>query len=254
MAPWSKRSRPSNGEFLTLDDVQKHPVISDDVHLCSTAVISLENTISGLVHPLPELKSISKWSWEKGLKVHIDGARLWEAVATGAGSLKDFASCCDSLSLDFSKGLGAPMGAMVLGSAKFVARARRIRKSMGGGMRQAGVLSAAANVAIEETFGSGVWGRNTGGKLREVHSTARRVAEMWIKRGGRLTRRTETNIVWLDLKHSGVSKGDFNEIGDKYGVKLDGKRLVLHYQISEEALLRLTFVFDEIALKRDELL
>ncbi|CZR53512.1 related to threonine aldolase [Phialocephala subalpina] len=249
-----QRVKPSNREFLTLEDVQKHAVLSDDVHLCPTTVVSLENTISGLVHPLPELSRISEWACERGLKVHIDGARLWEAVATGKGSLKGFAACCDSLSLDFSKGLGAPMGAMVLGSAEFIARAKRIRKSMGGGMRQAGVLSAAANAAVDETFGPGFWGRNAGGKLREAHSMARKVADMWVKRGGRLIRRTETNIVWIDLKGSGISKVDFNEIGEKYGIKLDGKRLVLHYQISKEALLRLTFVFDEVALMRDGLL
>lgn len=249
-----QKVKPRNREFLALEDVQKHAVLSDDVQLCLTTVISLENTIARLVHPLPELRRISEWSQERGLKVHMDGARLWEAIATGAGSLRDLAGCCDSLSIDFSKGLGAPMGAMILGNAEFIARARRIRKSMGGGMRQAGVLSAATNAAIDETFGWGSWGSNTGGKLREVHSTARRVADMWEKRGGRLVRRTETNIVWLDLKHSGISKVDFNEIGMKYGVKLDGKRLVLHYQVSEEALLRLTFVFDEIALKRDGLL
>lgn len=249
-----QKIKPSNREFLTLEDVKRHTVLSNDVHLCPTTVISLENTIVGLIHPLPELRRISEWSREKGLKIHIDGARLWEAVAAGAGGLRDFASCCDSLSLDFSKGLGAPMGAMVLGSTEFVARAKRIRKSMGGGMRQAGVLSAGANAAVDETFGSGVCGRNTGGKLREVHSMARSAADMWVKRGGRLVRRTETSIVWLDLKHSGISKAEFNEIGMKYGVKLDGKRLVFHYQISEEALLRLTFVFDEAALKRDGLL
>lgn len=242
---------PSNREFLTLEDIQKHGVLSDDVHLCPTEVISLENTIAGLVHPLPELRRISKWSRHNGLKLHLDGARLWEAVATGAGSLKDFAECFDSVSIDFSKGLGAPMGAMVLGNAEFIARARRIRKAMGGGMRQAGVLAAAANCAVDETFGSGVWGSDTGGRLREAHSKARKVARMWVQRGGRLSTRTETNIVWIDLKHIGISTPDFDRIGEKYGIKTSGKRLVLHYQISEAALDRLAAVFDEVLIKRD---
>lgn len=241
---------PSNREFLTLEDIQKGAVLSDDVHHCPTSVISLENTIAGLVHPLSELKRISHWSRDNGLKLHLDGARLWEAVATGAGSLKDFGSCCDSVSIDFSKGLGAPMGAMILGNAKFIARARRIRKAMGGGMRQAGVLSAAANCAIDETFGPGVWGRNIGGKLREAHCMARRVASMWIRRGGRLSRRTETNIVWVDLEGPGVSVAEFDRAGDKHDIKLSGKRLVLHYQINEEALNRLGLVFDDV-LRRE---
>lgn len=245
--------KPRNGEFLTLEDIQRKAIITDDVHLCPTRVISLENTIAGIIHPLQELRKISRWSQGHELKLHVDGARLWEAVATGAGSLRDFGSCSDSLSLDFCKGLGAPMGAMLLGNADFIARARRIRKAMGGGMRQAGVLSAAASAAVDETFGAGVWGRKTGNRLREAHSMASRVASMWIQRGGRLSTRTETNVVWIDLRDVGVDTVEFNRIGEKHGVKLSGKRLVLHYQISEEALQRLNNVFAEIiSLKKTE--
>jgi threonine aldolase len=75
-----------------------------------TTIISLESTISGFVHPLPELQKIKNWAGRNELKVHIDGARLWEAVATGAGSSRDFAQCADSVSLDFSKGLGCADG------------------------------------------------------------------------------------------------------------------------------------------------
>ncbi|KAE9363751.1 l-allo-threonine aldolase [Stipitochalara longipes BDJ] len=241
---------PSNGEFLTLEDIQRKAVLSNDVHKCPTTVISLENTISGIVHPLSELQRISNWAHKNELKVHIDGARLWEAVATGAGSLRDFAQCADSISLDFSKGLGAPMGAIVVGSGKFVDRARRIRKSIGGGMRQAGVLSSAARAAVDETFGPGVWGLNLGGKLRGVHDTARKVAEMWVRRGGRLRRRTETNLVWVELGYAGISDEDFAGIGRSFGVKLDGSRIVLHHQISEEALRRLGLVFDTVLSTR----
>ncbi|KAE8442470.1 hypothetical protein EG329_003313 [Mollisiaceae sp. DMI_Dod_QoI] len=241
---------PSNREFLTLEDIQKNAVLSDDVHRCPTAIVSLENTIAGLVHPLPELRRISQWSHNNKLKLHLDGARLWEAVATGAGSLKNFASCFDSVAIDFSKGLGAPMGAMILGNAGFVARARRIRKGLGGGMRQAGVLSAAASSAVDETFGIGARDRDAGRKLRDVHSIAREVAEMWMGRGGRLSQRPETNIVWVDLKHIGVSKDKFNKIGERHGVKLSGRRLVLHYQISEEALQKLAAVFDDVIKER----
>lgn len=238
--------KPRNGEFLTLEDIQMKVVISDDVHFAPTAVISLENTIAGLVHPLQELRRISGWSRSNGLKLHVDGARLWEAVATGAGSMREFGACSDSLSIDFCKGLGAPMGAMLLGNADFIAKARRIRKAMGGGMRQAGVLSAAASAAVDETFGADVWGKKSGKSLREAHSMARRVASMWLERGGLLSTRTETNLVWIDLKDIGIDTVEFNRIGEKHGVKLSGKRLVFHYQISEEALNRLGNVFDEV--------
>lgn len=243
---------PSNGEWLTLEDIKRKVVQSDDVHHCPTTAISLENTISGLVHPLAEVQRISSWARKNNIKLHLDGARLWEAVAAGGGSLKDYAQCFDSVSLDFSKGLGASMGAMIVGDQKYVTRARRIRKSVGGGMRQAGVLSGPAWSAVDETFGSGVWGRNVGGKLRGVHGTAREVAEMWIKRGGRLRRRVETNIVYVDLEEAGISDEDFRDLGRKFGIKLDGCRIVLHYQISDEALRRMGMVFNE-AFSKDRM-
>jgi threonine aldolase len=240
---------PSNGEWLTLDDLKAKAVISDDVHVCPTAVISLENTISGLVHPLAETQKISAWARENNIKLHLDGARLWEAVAASGGSLKEYAQCFDSVSLDFSKGLGAPMGAVIVGNHDFVARARRVRKSVGGGMRQAGVLSAAARSAVDETFGPGVWGRNVGGKLREVHDTARKVADMWTQKGGKLRRRVETNIVYVDLNNAGISDDCFRQIGKDVGINIDGCRIVLHYQISEEALRRLDSVFEMVLIK-----
>ena len=220
---------PRNGEFLTLEDIKAKIILTDDVHKSPTTVISLENTISGLVHPLSENRRIATWARQKGLKLHLDGARLWEAVATGAGSVRDYGECFDSVSVDFSKGLGAPMGAMILGNKQFITRARRIRKGMGGGMRQSGVLSAAAWAALDNLH-----------KLPEVHRLATIVADMWTSRGGRLRRRAETNLVWIDLKDDEV----FRQTGTRYGIKVDGCRIVLHHQISGEAIRRLGQVFD----------
>ncbi|KAI8262737.1 u4 u6 small nuclear ribonucleoprotein prp4 [Colletotrichum sp. SAR11_239] len=158
--------RPLNGLYLTLEDVKKHAVLTDDVHKCPTQVVSIENTISGVVIPLAELQRIKAWASTHGVAVHMDGARLWEAVSAGAGALDDFGKCCDVLTLDFSKNLGAPMGAMVLGSSELIRRLKRIRKSIGGGMRQAGVLAAAARQAVVENFGLG--NRDTKGVLRDT--------------------------------------------------------------------------------------
>lgn len=234
---------PGNGEYLTLDDIRRKAVISDDVHKCPTRVISLENTIAGLIYPLVELQRVSDWAPKHGIKMHLDGARLWEAVAGGGGSLEAYAQCFDSVSLDFSKGLGAPMGAMIVGNDKFVAQARRIRKSIGGGMRQAGVLSSAARAGVDETF-FGDGGDLPGEMLRIVHRRAKLVAESWVARGGNLLRRTETNLVWVDLKSLNISEEHFSEMGRRCGVKLDGCRIVLHYQISDEGIGRLERVFD----------
>ncbi|KAH7370944.1 pyridoxal phosphate-dependent transferase [Rhexocercosporidium sp. MPI-PUGE-AT-0058] len=216
--------RPTNGEYLTLEDITERAILSDDVHKCPTTVISLENTISGLIHPLAETKRIHSWANQNGLKLHLDGARVWEAIAAGAGTLRNYGECFDSLSVDFSKGLGAPMGAMILGNQKFITRARRIRKGMGGGMRQSGVLSAAAWVALDNID-----------NLPDVHRLAKTVADMWVRKGGRLRRRTETNLVWIDLKDEEA----FRSLGRKYGIQVDGCRIVLHYQISPDSIRRL---------------
>ncbi|OHW92339.1 beta-eliminating lyase [Colletotrichum incanum] len=236
--------RPKNGLYLTLDDVKKHAVITDDVHKCPTRAISIENTCSGVIIPLEELQRIKEWASVYGIAIHMDGARLWEAVSTGAGSLEDFGRCCDVLTVDFSKNLGAPMGAMVLGSSELIKRLRRLRKSIGGGMRQAGVLVAAARQAVVENFGLGP--RDSRGVLDISRTMAKEVGRMWTRRGGLVLKPIETNMVWLDLRSCGVEISEWNEIGRQYGVKLDGKRVVLHHQISELAMKRLGAVMDEV--------
>ncbi|KAI1140947.1 pyridoxal phosphate-dependent transferase [Hypoxylon sp. FL0543] len=177
--------KPSNNHHLTLDDIKEHVTLREDVYDCPTRVISLENTLSGTVMPLQDVRAISDWahSLKTPIHMHLDGARLWEAVAAGAGSLKDYASCFDSLSLCFTKGLGAPIGSIVIGSAEFIKRARWMRKLLGGGLRQAGVIAAPARVAVEQIF--------LGGRLRAAQETAKRISELWTALGGKLEHPTE---------------------------------------------------------------
>ncbi|KAL4734849.1 pyridoxal phosphate-dependent transferase [Aspergillus similis] len=233
---------PKNNTYLTLEDVQKKVVISDNVHTCPTKLISLENTLDGMIMPLEEARRITEWAHKNGIKVHLDGARLWEAVVSGAGSLPEYTSLFDSISLCFSKGLGAPIGSIIVGSEPFIKKARWFRKSIGGGARQTGVLAAAARVALDETFGSDPTGKD--GKLRETHVKAKRVADMWTNRGGKLAYPVQTNMVWLDIEASGLGPNDLAETGKEKGLKLLGNRIVIHYQVSEEAIDRLEQVFD----------
>ncbi|KAL1979904.1 hypothetical protein VTN96DRAFT_5011 [Rasamsonia emersonii] len=233
---------PKNGRYLTLEDLQAKFVPGTNIHYCPTKLISLENTLDGMVMPLSETRRIVEWAHANNIKVHLDGARLWEAVVSGAGSLSDYASLFDSVSLCFSKGLGAPIGSIIVGSKEFIDRARWFRKSIGGGTRQAGIISAAARVAVEETFGPDPNGQ--GGKLKNTHVKAKEVAEMWTSRGGKLTYPVETNMVWLDLEAAGLGPNDLAEIGKEKGLQLLGGRLVIHYQVSDEAIRRLGEVFD----------
>ncbi|KAL3467330.1 pyridoxal phosphate-dependent transferase [Aspergillus heterothallicus] len=237
---------PKNGIHLTLEDVQKRVVISDDIHTCPTKLISLENTLDGMVMPLEEARRITEWAHRNGIKVHLDGARLWEAVASGAGSLTGFTSLFDSISLCFSKGLGAPIGSIIVGSEAFIKKARWFRKSIGGGARQTGVLAAAARVALDETFGLDPHGQE--GKLVTTHVKAKRVADMWTSRGGKLAYPVHTNMVWLDIEASGLGPNDLAEIGKENGLRLLGNRIVVHYQVSDAAISRLEKVFD-LAMK-----
>jgi threonine aldolase len=240
--------RPSNGVYLTLEDVEENAILSDDVHACPTKVISLENTLGGTIMPLEEVRKISAFARENDIKIHLDGARIWEVVAANAGSLPEFTTCFDSVSMCFSKGLGAPIGSIIVGSIPFIKHARRIRKSIGGGTRQSGIIAAAARVAVEEGFGKGPTGE--GGQLKACHTRAKKIGEMWKSKGGKLTDPTETNMIWLDLKAAGCSHKEFIELAKVEELKTSGGRLVVHYQISDDAVMKLEKVMDRVLKNR----
>lgn len=203
-----------------------------------------------MIQPLSEVARIASFARAHNIRVHCDGARLWEVAASGAGSLQDFCQHFDTASLCFSKGLGAPIGSIIVGPKSVVRHARWVRKSIGGGLRQSGVVTAAARVALDVTFGKGPSGE--GGLLRETHATARRVAKMWTDLGGKLQYPVETNMLWLDLASMGCSDARFVELGREIGLKLMGGRLITHYQIGEEAIRRLVGVFEKIAAEKEE--
>jgi threonine aldolase len=220
---------PKNGVYLTLEDVKANVYLDDDVHTCPTRVISLENTLNGMIMPLEEVRRISAFAREHGLKMHCDGARLWEAAASGAGNLVDYAACFDTVTLCFSKGLGAPVGSILVGSKDVIKHSRWVRKAIGGGLRQPGVVTAAARVAVDETFGKGPNGE--GGLLRNTHSLAQEVASMWTGLGGTLVHPVHTNMIWIDLDEARCPAARFEALGKEAGLKLMGGRLVIHYQI-----------------------
>lgn len=235
---------PKNGVYLTLEDIEKNVVLGDEIHGCPTRVISLENTLGGTIMPLSEVRRISTFAKEHGIKLHLDGARIWEAVVAGAGSLPDYTKEFDSVSLCFSKGLGAPVGSILVGSKEFIKQARWVRKSIGGGLRQPGVVTAAARVAVDETFGTGPNGE--GGLLKKSHITAKKIATMWTEMGGKLDQPTETNMVWFNLEDLHLTGDEFAATGKKHGLRFLGGRLVVHYQISDEAVERLEGLMKEV--------
>ena len=240
---------PANGLYLTLDDIRKHAKIeaSVPIEVCPTKVVSLENTAHGNVIPLAELRAIKDWASRKGVLVHMDGARIWHAAAAGNASLADIADCTDAMTLSFAKGIGAPIGAMVVGSAALICQVKRLRQSIGGGVRKAGVLAAAAREAILENFGPG--GTDVTGTLCVAHALAKEVSRMWTGRGGKLLRPTETNMVWLDLEAAGTSADVFCKLGMESGILLAGPRIVLHHQISADAMASMEHIFDDLLVR-----
>ena len=245
---------PKNGRYLTLEDVKANVTVDDDVHGCPTRVISLENTLHGMVTPLSEVKRISEFAREYGIKMHCDGARLWEAVISGAGSLPDFCSHFDTISLCLSKGLGAPIGSVLVGPKAVLKHSRWVRKSIGGGLRQSGVVTSAGRVAIDETFGKSPNGED--GILKQSHKTALKVEKLWTSMGGKVDEPTETNMVWLDLGDVGCSEKRLIALGEEVGLKFMCNRLVTHYQVAqneEEVLKRLEVVFKKILSEREDL-
>ena len=219
---------PSNGVYLTLEDIKKHIVLAEDQCSCPTRVIHLENTLGGTIMPLEETRRISEFARTEGVKVHCDGARLWDAVAAGAGSLTDFCALYDSVSLCFTKGLGASVGSILVGEREFIKRAKWLRKSIGGSMRQPGIVAAAARAALDEAFGADPTGEQS--LLKRAHAHAARIATSWQSFGGKLTLPAQTNMVWLDLEAAGLNILQWEQLGREHGLKLRGPRLVTHYR------------------------
>jgi threonine aldolase len=158
-----------------------------DWHLTATAAVAVENSHNrggGLVQPLGELRKLWDWSREAGVAVHLDGARIWNAAVASGVELSTYGRLADTASVCLSKGLGAPVGSVLVASAERIATARLWRKRLGGGMRQAGVLAAAGLYALDHHLD----------RLAEDHEHAQFLA----KRLGVDPSTVETNIVILD--------------------------------------------------------
>lgn len=215
--------QPSNGKWITLEDVKKEVILGSNIHHAPTRVISLENTINGVIMPLEEIRRISEFAKEHGIKMHLDGARLWNACSVpDAPELHEYAALVDSLSVCMSKSLGAPVGSFILGEKGFIDHGRHMRKAIGGGIRQAGLLTAMAEVALDEVF--------LGGRLAETNGYAKRLEAKWRALGGETTLPVDTNMVWLDLEKKGVSMEVWMEETERRGVKMSGGRIVCHYR------------------------
>jgi threonine aldolase len=189
---------------LALADIEA-AIKPDDAHFAKTKLLALENTWGGKVLPQSYLSEASALAMQKGLARHLDGARLFNAAVAQAAALgtspydeaKRIAQCFDSVSVCFSKGLGAPMGSALCGSKAFIARAHRLRKMAGGGLRQAGFMAAAASYALDHHVL----------RLAEDHQLMQDLAQGLSGIPGLRVETPQTNILFVDLVGEAKAQG-----------------------------------------------
>jgi threonine aldolase len=189
----SCRLAPGEHGFVDVDQLQGR-VRSDDQHLAQTRLVCLENTTNvggGRAYPLEQIARVGQWARGLGLAVHVDGARLFNATVAKGYSPADVGRHVDTISVCFSKGLGCPMGSILVGSAETIRKARRARKLFGGALRQAGIVAASAIYALEHNVE----------RLAEDHRNARRLAELIADIPGLRIRPddVETNLVFFEV-------------------------------------------------------
>lgn len=189
----------------------------DDFHFARTRLLCLENTQAGKALPLPYLADAKALAEREGLALHLDGARLFNAAIAQGVAAAEIAGHFDTVSVCLSKGLGAPVGSVLCGSAVFIDEARRWRKVLGGGMRQAGVLAAAGLFALEHNVE----------RLAEDHQRAQALASALASHGLNVT--CHTNMVFVE----DVATTHTVQVMGAAGVLVSGSRWVVHLDIDD---------------------
>ena len=204
----------------------------DDSHFARTKLLSLENTINGKVLPMSYLAEARDFVNQHGLQMHLDGARVYNAAVALDIHIKEIAQYFDSMTICLSKSLGAPIGSLLLGSKEYIAKARRLRKMVGGGMRQAGILAAAGKMALTENVA----------QLKTDHENAKNLAIGLSKLEGFSVNPdfVQTNIVFAKLDESVDINCIAGELSEQGITMTPGNpvRFVTHRDISAEDISR----------------
>ncbi|MEZ9532888.1 low-specificity L-threonine aldolase [Vibrio splendidus] len=211
----------------------------DDSHFARTKLLSLENTINGKVLPMSYLAEAREFVNQHGLQMHLDGARVYNAAVALDVHIKEIAQHFDSMTICLSKGLGAPIGSLLLGSKEYIAKARRLRKMVGGGMRQAGILAAAGKMALTENVA----------QLKADHDNAKNLAIGLNKLEGFSVNPDfiQTNIVFAKLDESVDINRIAQELGEQGITMSPGNpvRFVTHRDISAEDIARFLIAIEK---------
>lgn len=217
--------------MITAADIEA-AINPDDVHKARTSLVCLENTSNrggGCCYEWEQIEQIREVCNKHGLKLHLDGARLFNALLATGQTAAQFGTAFDSISVCLNKGMGCPMGSILLGSAAFIKEARRVRKKLGGGMRQAGYMAATGVYALE----------NNMERLAEDHLHAKKIAGALLEReftGHMLP--VETNILIFEVKHpwTPITFRDFMQQQNirVMAISPTQVRMVLHLDITPE--------------------
>lgn len=203
----------------------------EDIHYPDTGLICLENALgNGAVAPLEDMQAVYRLAKEHDLPVHLDGARLFNAAQALGVDVTEITACVDTANICLSKGLCAPIGSILVGSKDFIARARKMRKLMGGGLRQVGVIAAPALYALNKMVD----------RLADDHANAKYMAERLkeIKDISILEDRLDINMVFFTLPEAVIGENDLIEGLYKAGIKVNGTedgeyRFVTHHGVSK---------------------
>ncbi|WP_065368901.1 low-specificity L-threonine aldolase [Kosakonia sacchari] len=209
---------------LPLDKVAAK-IKADDIHFARTKLLSLENTHNGKVLPRDYLRQAWEFTRERGLSLHVDGARIFNALVEYGCELKEIAQFCDSFTICLSKGLGTPVGSLLVGDKAYITRANRWRKMTGGGMRQAGILAAAGLYALQ----------NNVARLKEDHANAAWLAAQ-LKEIGADVMRHDTNMLFIRVGDNAPALGAYLR---ERGVLINAStvvRLVTHLDVNRQQL------------------
>jgi threonine aldolase len=215
-------------------------------HCAPTGLVEIEDThnmAGGSVYPQEVVDEICDGAHELGLKVHMDGARVFNAAAHLGRTVREITAKVDTVMFCLSKGLGAPVGSLLVGTADAIVRGRLYRKRLGGGMRQAGILAAAGLIALEEMPA----------RLAEDHENARFLADALNRMVGiRVVHEIQTNIVVFDISGSGLTTAEFSARLKSGGVLINGidatrMRLVTHLDVSRDDSERAVAVLEQVA-------
>lgn len=230
-------AHPVSSARGVLDPALVHGAVRDsDIHVARLTLLCLENTHNGhggAIVPLEALHAVADAARGHGMRVHLDGARLWNAAVATRVPLSTWAAPADSVMTCFSKGLGAPIGSILAGTEQVVLEARRLRKRWGGGMRQVGILAAACLHAIEHHVE----------RMAEDHRRARRLADALRDLPGVRVNVPDTNTVLLRLEHPSLDRDEIVRALHARGVRLvtfghRQLRAITHLDIDDAAIER----------------